>query len=469
MNLNNIRAKMSIEYCLDNGYVKIIDVMPRENTEKRIAQCARISFDNFDVDKSDIEDKALVRYLYENYHTSPLEMVEFMFEIYCPQFVATHLHRHRTANINEQSQRYTEVTDDMYHPSSDIRRQSQTNKQGSIEDQDFHSDMYSSMKEAEDLIETELLPIYHDLVGKGVAKEIARAYLPRSMYTKMVYKMDANNLLKFLRLRTAPDAQKETRQYAIAMKNLVRSYIPTLIDCLDESMLAITLRKDELQCIRFNTYPISIRRKKEFMDKYEKFTRRKLFILIGYRRTGKDTLADALLNDEDVRSLYPSAIVSLPKLYRPIKLALADQLKQDVSEMLGITITDQNKDEKIGILGNYPQGFYLDQNSTIRDALIQHGTNKRSGNKDYWLNIILKKINDNFDRDVIITDCRFENEVNKFKSIKDRDVYTIRLFRDNVPIPDKSISSEHDLDKLQTDFLLCDTPSSYSKAFQLFC
>lgn len=323
---------MSIEYCLNKGYVKLIDVMPRDNAEKRIAQCARISFDNFDVSKSDQEDKALVRYLYENYHTSPLEMVEFMFEIYCPQFVATHFHRHRTANINEQSQRYTEILDDMYYPSNDVRKQSKSNKQGSEEDSKFHDDMEDSMWNVENLIEDKLLPQYHDLVNKGVAKEIARAYLPRAMYTKMVYKMDANNLLKLLRLRCAPDAQKETRVFANAMKELVKPHIPTLIQCLDESMNSVTLRQDELEHIKNGTCPTSVRRKKEFLDKCDKIFPRTIMVLIG----DDGTIRDIVLKGLDIRDTFSNVPFILPKLRNPLELSS----KTDLNVPHDVLVTD---------------------------------------------------------------------------------------------------------------------------------
>lgn len=331
-----------MEYCLNNGYVKLIDVMPSVGAEKRIAQCARISFDNFDVSKSDVEDKALVRYLYENYHTSPLEMVEFMFEIYCPQFVATHFHRHRTANINEQSQRYTEVTDDMYCPSVDVRKQSKSNKQGSEEDETFHREMEGSMLEAEDLISNKLLPLYHELVGKGVAKEIARSYLPRAMYTKMVYKMDANNLLKFLRLRCAPDAQKETRQYALAIKNLIRPHVPTLIDCLDESMNSITLRPDELEHIKNGTIPTSVRRKKEFMDKCNKIFPRTIMVLL----CDDGTLRDLIMKGEDIRNTFTNLPFILPKLRNPHELSHTS----DLNLQHDVLVTDIKSIEELEVL-----------------------------------------------------------------------------------------------------------------------
>jgi thymidylate synthase (FAD) len=383
-------------------------------------------------------------------------MVEFMFEISCPQFVATQLHRHRTANINEQSQRYMEVDDVFYCPSNDIRKQSKSNKQGSDDDKDFHNNMFQTMKDVEDLITDSVLPSYHNLVKLGVAKEIARAYLPRALYTKMVYKMDANNLLKFLRLRCAPDAQKETRVYANAMKNLVRPYIPTLIDCLEDSMNSVTIRVGELEHLKNGTIPLSIRRSKELYDKYEKISRRKLVLLIGYRRTGKDTLADALIKGVNIKeTLYPACITTLPTLYKPMRLGLADQLKKDVSQMIGYPVTDNNKDKNVNGL-------------TVRDILIQHGTDMRNKDEDYWVNIVLDEIGKNPNRDIIITDCRFGNEITKFKSLLDRDVITVRLYRSSVPVPDLSINSEHELDNFKADHLICDTVDSYKQALDRF-
>lgn len=254
--------------CLNLGYVTLIDFMPSNSSaEGRIAQAARISFDG----KGSSSDSSLVRYLYEMGHTSPLEMVEFMFEIYCPQFVSTHLIRHRTANINELSQRYTEVGDDMFYPSQDIRRQSKINKQCSVEDSSLSDEVYEDMVKMEKIIEEQLLPLYHSLCKKGVAKEVARSYLPRAMYTKMIYKMDANNLLKFLSLRCAPDAQKETRVFAEAMKTLVEPIIPTLIRCLKEREETIILRPDEIKAIREGVLEVegSTRRTSELRDKIE--------------------------------------------------------------------------------------------------------------------------------------------------------------------------------------------------------
>ena len=468
----NIITNKTIK-CLDKGYITLLDCMPGtvplgKTCEHRIAQSARTSFDNYDKETSITSDSALVRYLYENSHTSPLEMVEFMFEIYCPQFVATHLHRHRTANINEQSQRYIEVGNDMYCPSNDVRKQSKSNKQGSVTDQNFHNSMESTMKEMEELISNHVMPKYHDMINKNVAKEIARAYLPRACYTKMVYKMDANNLLKFLGLRCANDAQKETRVYATAMKELVKPLIPTLITCLDERSNSIYLSPVEVKSLSTGKFDPSIsssvRRKEIMIEKFNRIRRRRLYVLVGYKRTGKDTLAQALMNGSDssntVTSLYPLALFKLPECVNGKRIALADAVKDEVFDLHdNLDLLDPDlKDTKCLALGN----------RTPRELWIEHAMLKRQSDPNYWLNVALEKINDDHEHDIIVTDCRFPNELEAFKRLENFEVITIRIFRSSVPLPNDDDISEHSMDNVRTDYLLTDNHSSLDQAIKLF-
>lgn len=464
--------------CLDKGYVLLIDSLPGhvpsgKTCEYRIAQAARISFDNWNATKTNKDDIALVRYLYENNHTSPLEMVEFMFEIYCPQFVATHFHRHRTANINEQSQRYTEINDDMYLPSTDIRIQSKSNKQGSEYDESFEKQMYSTMKDMEQVVAEQILPRYHNLVDKGVAKEIARTYLPRSCYTKMVYKMDANNLLKLLSLRCAPDAQKETRVYANAMKELVRPLIPTLINCLESRLGSLFLDPSEIKSLSTGiidpNISSSIRRTNEYMKKFHSIRRRKLFIMVGYRKTGKDTLTDALINNPSkIKQLYPLSLFPLPECINGRRIALADAVKEEVLNsntdlyIREVLQDESQKDAKIIQTGNTL--------SSPRDLWIEHAMNMRKQDPNYWLNIVLQKITDDTDHDIIISDCRFPNEVDALTSLPNIEAVTIRIFRSVVPIPPvfPKDDSEHALDDYVTDYLITDNIISLADALELF-
>jgi len=447
--------------CLDHGYVKLIDYMPKDvNPETRIAQCARISFDNFNQEHSLKEDQALVRYLYENHHTSPLEMVEVLLEIHCPQFVATHFHRHRTASINEISQRYKEIPDEFYSP--DVRRQAITNKQGSIPDDELADSMSDKINTMNTQV-NDLLKGYHELIQAGVAKEVARAYLPRSMYTTMVYKMDANNLLKLLSLRCAPDAQKETQVYAQAMKELVTPLIPTLIQCLDERLNSVLLRPDEINAMAsgLTTLNSSVRRNKEYQSKLHKLRPKKLFVLVGYRRTGKDTLAKALVEGTPISDLYWTSCFKVPSCINGKRLALADAVKAEVLELYPCLKQIDNleaiKDQALDILdGKSP-----------RDLWKQHAMKQRSLDPDYWIHKVMQVIEVNTEHDIVITDCRFRNEIEAFKQLKYQ-VITIRIVRDIVPIPDPTDITEHELDEIKTDYLLVDTISSLNLALDLF-
>lgn len=220
---------------LEYGLVKLVDCMPRlvkrsHLLEEAIVRSARTSFGSGL--KTPREDKRLVKYLVANNHTSPLESVKFSFTIRCPKFVAIQLIRHRTANINEFSQRYAEIEDDLYHHPSKapngIRLQDTKNKQGSTLGE-IEENIARKMLETEALVD-KVLSNYHDLISLGVAKEVARFCLPIATYTDLCYTMDLNNLVKFLRLRLDHHAQYETRVVAQAMYDLVKPLCPTVFE-----------------------------------------------------------------------------------------------------------------------------------------------------------------------------------------------------------------------------------------------
>ncbi len=221
------------------GKVKLVDCMPRlilpgHLAEESIVRSARVSFGTGL--KSAQEDQKLIRYLVKNQHTSPLESVKFTFAIRCPKFVAIQLIRHRTANINEFSQRYAEIDEDLYHKpsvvSNGIRMQCPFNKQSSSGEKIPEGKellIKEKVRETEDLLD-QVLVKYHELVDLGVAKEIARFCLPMGIYTDLYYTMDLNNLLKFLKLRVDEHAQYETRVFAQAMLDLIRPLVPTVLE-----------------------------------------------------------------------------------------------------------------------------------------------------------------------------------------------------------------------------------------------
>jgi len=244
--------------CLDIGFVSLVDCLPRLVPENRtleiaIAKSARISFGRST--SSVTQDNALVRRLIKDRHTSPLEGVKFTFHIKCPKFIAIQFLRHRTFCFNELSQRYTQVKDEFFSPlKNSIRENSKTNKQSSQEFQD-----QSKLEEAQFLfsdIDRDLegiLQKYKQLLELGVARELARYCLPMGIYTELVFTVDLNNLLKFLDLRMAPDAQYEIQVYARAMYELVKPLIPNVCEIYQEMKNGIFLSAKEIEAIKNNT------------------------------------------------------------------------------------------------------------------------------------------------------------------------------------------------------------------------
>ncbi|SNW62031.1 Thymidylate synthase ThyX [Orpheovirus IHUMI-LCC2] len=228
---------------LDDGFVRLVDVMPRlvpkgRGLECAIVKTARVSYGQGL--KTPEVDAKLVKYLIEHQHTSPLEHVEFVFHIRIPIVFGVHFLRHRTANVNQFSQRYAEINDNAYyHLSHDyqntLRLNSKTNKQASVPNVDNNEDKNEKLKklveQSESLVD-ELFQNYHKMIELGLAKEQARVYLPSSCYTEMYYKMDLNNLLKLLRLRMDSGAQYETRQYANAMYELIKPLLPNVFEVI---------------------------------------------------------------------------------------------------------------------------------------------------------------------------------------------------------------------------------------------
>ena len=229
--------------CLDYGYVELFDNFPQErdgSLEYRIVEAARISTDGTTRDKA--SDEKLIRYLYNNKHTSPFEHVMFTFKIKCPIFVARQIMRHRTAKINEFSQRYSEVPeqDEYYHlTNSDmgIRQAHTVNKQSStiIEDESLKSGVETKLREVEAKMNM-LFKDYHELIDMGVAKETARFCLPVATYTKFVWTIDLHNLIHFLSLRMHPHAQYETRVFAEAIFELIKNLVPVTCELLSKKL-----------------------------------------------------------------------------------------------------------------------------------------------------------------------------------------------------------------------------------------
>ncbi len=236
----------------DSIDVKLLETLPSEDLESAIVKAARISFSQST--KSAKEDSNLIKFLYRNKHTSPFEMVRFKFYVKCPIFVARQILRHRTANVNEFSERYAEVKFDFFPPSKEedgIRlKNSGANKQSS-ELGIIPKELSDKVKEVESKLES-IFDDYQQLLDLGMAKESARFCLPLATYTEFLFCMDLHNLIKFLRLRMDIHTQLETRKVANKMFELIKDKVPVTISCYLEEKNLFSLTKEELVGLRNN-------------------------------------------------------------------------------------------------------------------------------------------------------------------------------------------------------------------------
>jgi thymidylate synthase (FAD) len=255
----------------EEGLAALVDVMPRlvpagMTADYAIVQAARVSYGQGT--RQVQEDRGLIRYLARHRHTTPFEMVEFKFHHVMPIFVARQWIRHRTANVNEYSARYSVVKDRFYRPSMEsIRQQSATNRQG--------GDQPAEVSTAEDFLRyleaTEAhYADYERMLEKGVARELARIGLPLSVYTEWYWKIDLHNLFHFLSLRMDPHAQREIRDYANAMFALIQPIVPIAAEAfLDYRLNAITLSGLEIEALRSGQPPVT-ENKRELAEWEEK-------------------------------------------------------------------------------------------------------------------------------------------------------------------------------------------------------
>lgn len=203
---------------LDKGWIELVDLLPHPASgisgDMAIVNAARVSF--LGESKGDDKDKKLLFYLLRHHHTSPFEMVEFKFRCRAPLVTWWQWVRHRTWNMNAQSGRYTPFEEDDFYVPQVWRRQAKNNKQAS------EGELEPVLGEA---LTQKLLDhyqhgfdLYREALDTGVSKEMARLFLPGfSVYYTWVTKVDAHNLMHFLRLRMAEDAQYEIRVYARAI------------------------------------------------------------------------------------------------------------------------------------------------------------------------------------------------------------------------------------------------------------
>jgi thymidylate synthase (FAD) len=193
---------------LDDGFVCLVDVM---GNDQAVVQAARVSYGEGTRQVSD--DRGLIRYLLRHRHTTPFEMAEMKFLVRVPMDCWRQWIRHRTANVNEYSTRYSLAIDSAQSTLADQwRTQSTGNRQGSEGVLDPSTGATLSASEAE--FQKSARQLYKERIAQGVAREQARKDLPLSTYTEAYWKIDLHNLLHFLALRMDSHAQWEIREYA---------------------------------------------------------------------------------------------------------------------------------------------------------------------------------------------------------------------------------------------------------------
>jgi thymidylate synthase (FAD) len=226
---------------LDQGWVELLDFMPHPLTgvsgDLAIVNAARVSF--LGESKGEEADKKLLLYLMREKHTSPFEMCVFKFRLHAPLVCLWQLVRHRTSSLNLSSGRYVEFKEDEFYVPDVWRLQSSKNKQAS--EGQLDPDSSTAIKLTAHLESYYALgyKLYEQALADGVAREQARLFLPGfSVYYSCILKMDAHNLLHFLRLRMAEDAQYEIRVYAQAIyAHFFKPLLPWTAEAFEQFVL----------------------------------------------------------------------------------------------------------------------------------------------------------------------------------------------------------------------------------------
>ena len=242
---------------LDHGFVRVIDYM---GDDAAVVQAARVSYGRGTRKVS--EDAGLIRYLLRHRHSTPFEMAEIKYHVKLPIFVARQWIRHRTANVNEYSARYSILDREFYIPAPEhLAAQSAANRQG-------RGEVLAGEEAAEvlDILRADAMRTYDnyakmlnegpdgepvDPQRRGLARELARMNLTLNTYTQWYWKCDLHNLLHFLSLRADPHAQHEIRVFAEAMLETVRAWVPlTFAAFADYRLGAVTFSAGMMAVLR---------------------------------------------------------------------------------------------------------------------------------------------------------------------------------------------------------------------------
>ena len=234
---------------LDHGFVRVIDYM---GDDAAICQAARVSYGKGT--KSVQNDVGLIRYLMRHWHSTPFEMCEIKLHVKLPVFVARQWIRHRTANVNEYSARYSILDREFYIPEAgSLATQSAVNNQG--RGQVLQGAEAARVLEILKTDSNRAYDNYESMISDegqdGLARELARMNLPANIYTQWYWKVDLHNLFHFLRLRADSHAQYEIRVYADVICDMVRDWVPAAYGAFEDYRLGgAVLSSKSLDCVR---------------------------------------------------------------------------------------------------------------------------------------------------------------------------------------------------------------------------
>jgi thymidylate synthase (FAD) len=242
---------------LDHGFVRVVDYM---GDDAAIVQAARVSYGRGTRRVQD--DAGLINYLMRHRHTTPFEMCEIKYHVKLPIFVARQWIRHRTANVNEYSGRYSVLDKEYYLPAPEhLAAQAKSNRQGrdAVLSADAAAEVLAILKadaerchaDYERLLNEDAAGRVRDESASGIARELARMNLTLNTYTQWYWKIDLHNLLHFLGLRADAHAQYEIRVYAEAMLETVKRWVPiTHAAFVDYRLGAFTLSAKALAVVQ---------------------------------------------------------------------------------------------------------------------------------------------------------------------------------------------------------------------------
>jgi thymidylate synthase (FAD) len=234
---------------LDHGFIRVIDYM---GDDAAIVQAARVSYGAGTKHVSN--DEGLIRYLMRHWHSTPFEMCEIKLHVKLPVFVARQWIRHRTANVNEYSARYSIMDREFYIPAPEqLAAQSAVNNQGRGEvlTGEEAARVLEMLKRDSNTAYDHYEAMLSQDGQQGLARELARMNLPANIYTQWYWKVDLHNLFHFLRLRADAHAQYEIRVYADAICKVVADWVPIAFAAFEDyRMGGATLSGKAIDCVR---------------------------------------------------------------------------------------------------------------------------------------------------------------------------------------------------------------------------